>query len=108
MIKPYQFAMPVNCHVEVVGFLYEADDPADLGQDMIEVRLANGITIDAGWYPEGDRTGSYVVKAWHPRGVEFPHEVFSNVSDAASAINRLIASDPQVPADCATPSWPVL
>lgn len=108
MIRPFQFELPKGCEAKVVGFLYEADSAAELGQDMIEVQLANGVSIDAGWYPEGDPDGAYDVSVWHPRGVELPREVFSNVSDAASAINRLIASDPQVPADCTMPSRPVL
>lgn len=108
MIRPFYFDLPKDCEASVVGFLYEADDPAELGEDMIEVQLADGISIDAGWYPEGDPNGAYEVSVWHPRGIELPREVFSNVSDAAAAINRLISGGPQVPADCATPVRPVL
>jgi hypothetical protein len=50
---------PVNC--QVIGSLYESDDPSELGQDMLEVILENGILIDAGWYPEGDPSGCYVI-----------------------------------------------
>jgi len=108
MIKPYTFDLPAGRVCEVVGFLYEADSPVDLGQDMIEVQLANGLTIDAGWYPEGDPAGSYVVKAWHPHGIEFPSESFSTVSAAAAAISKWVASDPQVLSAHSMPTRPQL
>lgn len=45
----------------VRGYLYDSDDPRDLGQDMIEVCGPDGITVDAGWVPEGDPNGTYQV-----------------------------------------------
>jgi hypothetical protein len=108
MIKPFPFELPADCHGEVVGFLYEADDPADLGQDMIEVQLSSGVTIDAGWYPEGAADGAYVVKAWHPRGIECSVESYASVADAAAAITRWISGDPQALPACSTPARPEL
>jgi len=108
MIKPFQLDLPPDHCCEVVGFLYEADLPEELGQDMIEVQLSNGMTIDAGWYPEGDPTGSYVVKVWHPRGVELPPRSFSTVSDAAAAIALLVSTDAQSLSERAVPSRPQL
>ena len=51
--------VPKDC--QVVGALYDADDPRDLGEDMIDVSLPNGLLISAGWYPEGSPDGKYVV-----------------------------------------------
>lgn len=101
MIKPYPFELPADHHCEVVGFLYDADDAADLGQDMMEVRLASGFTIDAGWYPEGDPQGTFLVKAWHPQGIELPKQSFTTVAAAAEAIARLVAELQ----DVASPFW---
>lgn len=49
--------LPEGC--KVVGALYGAEDPRDLGEDMLEVSLLNGRLISAGWYPEGSPDGSY-------------------------------------------------
>ncbi len=38
-------------------------DRSLLGEDMVEVKLPNGILIVAGWYPEGDSSGNYRVVA---------------------------------------------
>lgn len=108
MIKPFPLELPTVSQCEVIGFLYESDDPAELGQDMLEVHLASGVTIDAGWYPEGDPSGAYTVKAWHPRGLEFPEESFASVTDAAAAIVRWVAADPQVASAFSAPGRPEL
>jgi hypothetical protein len=59
----YTPSFPEDWDCEVVGFLYDAEDPADLSQDMLEVTLPNGFIIDAGWVPDGDQNGCYVVTA---------------------------------------------
>lgn len=66
---------------EVVGFLYSCDDPKDLGQDMVEVRLPNGIRINAGWYPEGSSEGSYRISAGGTR--EVPAAQYDDVDEVA-------------------------
>lgn len=53
--------VPVVPGCTVTGYLYDSADPRDLGQDMIEVRGSNGVTVDAGWVPEGDPDGAYQV-----------------------------------------------
>lgn len=45
-----------------VGFLYTADDPAALGEDMFAASLPDGTTIEAGWSSEGDPQGSYLIR----------------------------------------------
>lgn len=46
---------------EVYGALYESDDFFDLGEDMVDVVLPNGVLVSAGWVPEGDPNGQYRV-----------------------------------------------
>lgn len=45
----------------VTGYLYDSNNPVDLGQDMVEVMGTNGVTVDAGWVPEGDPNGAYQI-----------------------------------------------
>ena len=41
------------------GQLCVTYDPAYLVQDILEIDLPNGITIDVGWHPESDPSGSF-------------------------------------------------
>lgn len=56
---------PINPVISVAGarvkgVLYdEYPDPEYLDQDILQVSLPNGVTIDVGWYPESDPTGSF-------------------------------------------------
>jgi hypothetical protein len=59
--------VPDGC--EVVGFLYGSDDMQELGEDMLDVSLPNGLLISAGWFPEGSETGNYLVTV--ADGLEF-------------------------------------
>ena len=43
----------------VVGFLYDEPNVRCRGEDMVEIVLPDGSTIDAGWYPEGSPQGRY-------------------------------------------------
>jgi hypothetical protein len=44
--------------------LYPTKAIGYLLEDLIVVVLPNGIIIDAGWYPEHDPSGKYVVRAY--------------------------------------------
>lgn len=74
---------------EVVGFLYSSDDPRDLGQDMLEVRLPNGIRINAGWYPEGSPAGCYRISVGG--AYELPPVEREDIDEVAREIETLIA-----------------
>ena len=78
----------VEC--QVIGSLYESDDLSELGQDMLEIILANGILIDAGWYPEGDPNGCYVISV--TRGLDEMAEArrTTDASDAAKIVGEQI------------------
>src|SRR4051812_45148827 len=46
---------------------YTVEDYAnveDLTQDIVQIVLANGLTIDVGWHPEHDPSGSFVVRVF--------------------------------------------
>lgn len=75
---------------ETVGFLYSADDPRSLGQDMLEVRHPSGAFIVSGWYPEGDPEGSYRVAVYRNRKLAQPPVRFSSMDEAAKEIERLV------------------
>lgn len=49
--------VPPGC--QVIGHIYWDSDHRVLGEDMLDLQLANGILISCGWYPEGSPNGSY-------------------------------------------------
>ncbi|HWB12047.1 MAG TPA: hypothetical protein VG826_22670 [Pirellulales bacterium] len=51
--------IPSDFGCEVVGYLYDSDDPADLGQTMMEIVTPKGVCVNCGWLPEGDPNGAY-------------------------------------------------
>lgn len=99
--------IPQQLQCVVVGALYQSDDPYELGQDMLEVRLPNGKHINAGWYPEGSPNGKYRVSVYLG-----PQQIASNlesddVNSAAMDVESRIwqhSPDPtiglEVDADC--------
>lgn len=52
-------------HAVILNYLYHDMTPADLTQDMLTVRLANGYYIDVGWYPEHDPSGEFFIRVFH-------------------------------------------
>lgn len=51
------FKIPKNSVIR--GQLEDTTDPTWLLQDMVEIDLPNGNTIDIGWHPECDINGYY-------------------------------------------------
>lgn len=51
--------MPTDLGCQVHGSLIASNDPRDLGEDMVDVLLPNGLLISAGWFPESDPKGGY-------------------------------------------------
>ncbi|HEY5311121.1 MAG TPA: hypothetical protein VIK18_01335 [Pirellulales bacterium] len=45
--------------VKVRGTLYDKSDPNYLSEDMIEIDLPDGRTVEVGWLPDRDPSGSY-------------------------------------------------
>ena len=77
-----------NC--KVVGYLYDDPDPQGRGQDMVEIRLPNGIVIDAGWYPEGDPNGRYRI-AFHQGAERLRENVGTqDIDELARKIERYV------------------
>ena len=52
----------------LVGAIVQSDDAADLSQDMIDIRLPNGLLVHAGWYPDSDPNGEYRITLY--RGLQ--------------------------------------
>ena len=92
-VRPDDIADKID---NVVGYMYETDDPRDQGEDMLAVTLRNGVEIDAGWSREGDPNGHFVINvhAGEDRIGE-PIEVRSIESaiDDVNTIARLYSSD---------------
>jgi hypothetical protein len=43
------------------GFLYEDYELFELDQDILEIDLPSGLTIDVGWYPQHDPNGAFQI-----------------------------------------------
>lgn len=43
------------------GAIYNTYDLDYLSEDLLEINLQSGLTIDVGWYPEGERPGAFQV-----------------------------------------------
>ncbi len=85
--------IPLNIQPEwkvlISGSLYYEADPRLRGEDMVEVRLANGLLISCGWYPEGQIDGCYLITV--SEGLEFvrsPIEL-DNINDARQVIETM-------------------
>ena len=63
-----EIKVPAGSHVS--SYLYDSKTPQYLLQDLVVVELPNGIVIDAGWYPEYDPNGRYVVRVYSPGRLE--------------------------------------
>jgi len=80
----------LNC--EVVGYLYDADDAADLGQTMVEVATPDGTLITCGWIPEGDPNGKYRVSVTHGFRRLLPDYETGDIWAAANKLEHLVAA----------------
>ena len=67
-MNPLQLDLPENS--VFTSRLYPSLDPGFLLEDLVVVELHNGIIIDAGWYPEHDPEGEYVVRVYSPNWSE--------------------------------------
>ena len=61
-MNPIQITVPPGS--EISNYLYPSLTIDDLTQDMVTVQLPNGYSIDAGWYPEHDPNGRFVVRVF--------------------------------------------
>lgn len=101
-----EFTFPES--VVVRGALFTTTDPTYLVQDLLEIDLPNGITIDAGWYPESDPNGSFqlvVFKGYWENQLREPFETQS-ITELASEVNRLVHEyqNPTVTIPCSASS----
>jgi hypothetical protein len=62
-MNPVSLNLPQGA--EVFNFLFRSTNPDYLVQDVLSVRLPNGICLDAGWFPEHDPNGQYHVRVYH-------------------------------------------
>jgi hypothetical protein len=92
-MKPLELNLPMNIEVEVIGQMYEAEDPTELLQDILEIHLSNGVCIDVGWHPECDPNGSYrivVFRDYWPTQLREPICI-KDPSEVREEIKRLVS-----------------
>ncbi len=76
------------------GQLQDRYDLADLDQDILEVGLPNGLTIDVGWYPQYDPDGQFrivVFRDYWPNHVRRP--IFATTPFEVAEVLRNLAAD---------------
>jgi hypothetical protein len=54
-----EFSLPEGATIK--GCLFASHNPELLAEDLVEVDLPSGLTIDLGWYPEGEPSGSFQI-----------------------------------------------
>jgi hypothetical protein len=55
------FLLTAFPRIRINGQIFESQNPIVLSEDLLEISLPSGKTIDVGWYPEHDPTGQYRV-----------------------------------------------
>jgi len=75
--------LPADC--TIFGSIIEADNPDDLGEDMMDIVLPNGITIHAGW-----SQGSYMVTSVNDLFFLTPPSHYGSAKETARAIELLV------------------
>jgi hypothetical protein len=83
---------PKIADCEITGFLYEADCPQCLGEDMIDVVLPNGVLITAGWYPEGNPQGTYRICVFRGHDELIPPIESRDVDQIAADLETLVGT----------------
>jgi hypothetical protein len=85
----------------VKGALYNTYDLDYLSEDLLEITLESGLTIDVGWYPEGERPGAFQVvlfnEFWRqqvipPLEVQTLPELTQLVEDLAAQYSKNVIS----------------
>lgn len=62
-MKPVPINLPMGAKIS--NYLYPTMDMDDRTEDLVTVSLSNGFFIDAGWYPEHDPNGQFVVRVYY-------------------------------------------
>jgi hypothetical protein len=83
---------PTISDCEITGFLYEADCPQCLGEDMMDVVLPNGILITAGWYPEGSPRGTYRICVYRGHDELIPPIASRDIDQIACDLEMLAST----------------
>jgi hypothetical protein len=72
----------------VRGAIYRELHPDLLLQDILEIDLPSGKTIDVGWYPEHDVAGAFRVRLYRGNILDLVREV--EIRDPDEVIHRVV------------------
>lgn len=81
---PISIAPDLGCLVR--GCIVASNNPADLSEDMLEIAMPNGLLVCAGWEPESDPNGQYIVTL--SGGMRLLNEPYET-SDALDAVQKV-------------------
>lgn len=89
-MTPVLLGLPPGAVVK--GMFYQSDDPASLTQDMVEIDLPSGYSVEAGWFPEADPDGSYRVTVFRNYWTNQPErpKYTKSAEQAATMIRELV------------------
>ena len=89
---------PIDIHIPfpgctVKGILYDHYTTEDLDQDILQVALPNGLTVDVGWYPDGDPNGTFKVVVYRDywRNQLCPPIITRDPHEVAKAVAKRVA-----------------
>jgi hypothetical protein len=89
-MNPISIRIPAGA--EIANYLYPDLELADRTQDIVTVRLPTGYYVDAGWYPEHDPNGRFVIRvfrdAWDDQRLSNPIET-RDIPELVSAVEWL-------------------
>lgn len=80
--------------VTIKGEIFNSKSPVVLSEDLLEVSLPSGRTIDVGWYPEHNPSGSYRVLLYRDHtGYPLKQIRTKDVFEVIQTLQNWIAAD---------------
>lgn len=85
--KRFDPALPAGCQRH--GFIWEADDPRELSEDMLDVTMSGNLMISVGWYDRDVNESCYIVDVM--RGLENlrPAQRFLTAAEASAYVEKV-------------------
>ena len=88
-MKPFDLHFLERPGVRIKGTLYESLDADVLLQDLLEMEMPGGKTIDVGWYPEHDPNGRFRVRLYQDNDQDYLMRAFADTPSEALEFVRV-------------------
>ena len=97
-----RFRLPDGATVR--GAVYDTEEPAYLREDLIEIDLPSGWTIDVGWIPHEDPTGSYRIRVFWEYLTGTDRELYTKDRDCLRFLVEQFAAQYNLPSSTSSVS----